>query len=63
MYKDNPTQWQEIEQKNKADAEYNYEVFKTNMNKITNSATNGLESWLQNYIDFKMLFNIDIDKY
>ena len=63
MYKDNPTQWKEIEQKNKADAEYNYEVFKTNMNKITNSATDGLESWLQNYADFKMLFDIDIDKY
>jgi len=62
MYKDNNTQWQEIEQKNKLDAEHNFEVFKTNMNKIIGSATDGLDSWLENYEDFNMLFEIDIDK-
>lgn len=63
MYKDNPKQWQEIELQNKTDAEHNYEVFKTNMYKIRDSASKGLNSWLENYKDFKMLFDIDIDKY
>ena len=62
MYKDNATQWQEIEKKNKIDAEHNFEVFKTNMDKIIDSATDGLDSWLKNYEDFNMLFDIDIDK-
>ena len=53
MYKDNATQWQEIEKKNKIDAEHNFEVFKTNMDKIIDSATDGLDSWLKNYEDFK----------
>ena len=63
MYKDNPKQWQEIELQNKTDAEHNYEIFKTNMYKIRDSASKGLNSWLENYKDFKMLFDIDIDKY
>ena len=32
------------------------------MNKIIGSATDGLDSWLENYEDFNMLFEIDIDK-
>ena len=63
MYKNNPKQWQEIELQNKTDAEHNYEIFKTNMYKIRDSASKGLNSWLENYKDFKMLFDIDIDKY
>jgi hypothetical protein len=63
MYKDNPTQWQDIEEQNKTDAEHNYEVFKSNMNKIVGSAKDGLDSWLKNYNDFNLIFNIDIDKY
>ena len=63
MYKENPEQWQQIEEKNKLDAEHNYEVFTANMHKIRDSATDGLNSWLENYKDFNMLFDIDIDKY
>ena len=33
------------------------------MYKIRDSASKGLNSWLENYKDFKMLFDIDIDKY
>ena len=33
------------------------------MDKIIDSATDGLDSWLKNYEDFNMLFDIDIDKY
>ena len=63
MYKENPIEWQQIEEKNKLDAEHNYEVFTNNMHKIRDSATDGLNSWLEHYKDFNMLFDIDIDKY
>lgn len=62
MLKENPIKWQEIEQQNKEQAEHNFELFTSRMNNIKESSTTNVETWLSNYTDFKLLFDVEFDK-
>ena len=61
MLKENPTKWQEIEQQNKEQAEHNYKIFVDRM-QDTHPFSSDFETWLKNYEDFRLLFDIDFDK-
>lgn len=62
MLKENPIKWQEIEQQNKEQAEHNYKIFVDRMQDIKVSSSSDFETWLKNYEDFRLLFDIDFDK-
>lgn len=62
MLKENPIKWQQIEQQNKEQAEHNYKIFVDRMQDIKVSSTSDFETWLKNYEDFRLLFDIDFDK-
>jgi len=62
MLKENPNKWKDIEKQNKEQADYNYELFTNRMQEIRTASSTNLDTWLKNYTDFSLIFNVDFDK-